>query len=78
MNNKHLLETSQFFTFEEYINYEDINFELYYDDYGMSYFLAWVDPISGETKEWSCGMGNDYKYDLIDIAMSIKKQKGEK
>jgi hypothetical protein len=40
----------------------------------MSYHLAWKEP-NGEIKEWSCGMCNDYYWDMEDIADYINEKK---
>lgn len=44
-----------------------VEFEVYLDDYGQSYFLAWVDPKTGEIKERGCGTYNDYHSEIEDI-----------
>ena len=45
-----------------------IQFQIYLDDYGQSYHLAWRDPLTDEVKSWCCGTYNDYKWDMEDIA----------
>ena len=52
-------DLNEYFTFEKEEIYKGVLFQIYRDDYGMSYHLAWKEP-NGEIKEWSCGMCNDY------------------
>ena len=52
-------DLNEYFTFEKEEIYKGVLFQIYRDDYGMSYHLAWKES-NGEIKEWSCGMCNDY------------------
>lgn len=70
----HLLDTSDYFTYEKTEICKGIEFEIYRDDYGMSYFLAWRDPQTNKVKEWCCGTCNDYHWDMEDIADYILEQ----
>ena len=71
---KHLLETNEFFTFLRTDKCKNQRFEVYMDDYGQSFVLAWVED--GEVREWCCGAYNDYYYDMHDIADYLnEKQK---
>lgn len=65
---KLMLKTDQYFTYEKTEICKGIEFEVYRDDYGMSYFLAWRDPKTNKIKEWCCGTCNDYYYEMQDIA----------
>ena len=75
---KKLLKTDDVFHYETTIIKNNIEFEIYADDYGMSYFIAWKDPITKEVKEWCCGMGNDYETDLEDIAAYVRGRASKK
>ena len=75
---KKLLKTDDVFHYETTITLNDTNFEVYVDDYGMSYIIAWKDPITKEVKEWNCGMGNHYENDLEDIAAYVKGRASKK
>jgi hypothetical protein len=44
----------------------------------MSYHLAWRDPLTKEVKEWSCGMCNDYFYEMNDIAEYLNERFNKK
>ena len=70
-------DLNEFFTFHKHETCQDILFDVYYDDYGMSYHLAWISPRTGEIKEWSCGMCNDYHLDLGDIALYETREEDE-
>ena len=52
-------DLNEYFTFEKEEICKGVLFQIYRDDYGMSYHLAWKES-NGEIKEWSCGMCNDY------------------
>ena len=67
-------DLNEYFTFEKEEICKGVLFQIYRDDYGMSYHLAWKEP-NGEIKEWSCGMCNDYYWDMEDIAEYINKKK---
>ena len=54
---------------------EGIVFQIYIDDYGQSYHLAWRDPNTNEIKSWCCGTYNDYELDMQDIVDSILASK---
>lgn len=70
-------ELNDSFSFIKKEVYEDVEFEVYLDDYGQSYFLVWLDPTTGELQEWGCGTYNDYHFDMEDIAAHVNKLKGE-
>lgn len=71
---KHLLETNEYFIFLRTVACKNQQFEVYMDDYGQSFVLAWIED--GEVREWCCGAYNDYYYDMYDIADYLnKKQK---
>ena len=76
--NRQLLETNEFFTFQKHLICKGHLFELYLDDYGMSYHLAWRDPLTKEVREWSCGMCNDYFYEMNDIAQYLNERFNKK
>ena len=65
------------FAFEKHELCDGILFDVYYDEYGMSYHLAWISPRTGEVKEWSCGMCNDYHIDMEDIALYETREEDE-
>lgn len=46
MNSPHLLdnEINESFKYVKMENCKGINFEVYLDDYGQSYVLAWINP----------------------------------
>ena len=69
-NSPHFLDNkiNENFQFVKLENCKGINFEVYSDDYGQSYVLAWIDPRTKEIKEWCCGTYNDYHNDMDDIA----------
>ena len=69
----HLLdnEINEYFKPVKWENCKGINFEIYADDYGQSYVLAWIDPRAKEIKQWNCGTYNDYRVDMEDIANYI-------
>ena len=48
-----------------------INFEVYLDDYGQSYVLAWINPRTKKIEQWCCGTYNVYQNDMEDIADHI-------
>ena len=60
-----LNESFQFVCFEDC---KGIRFEVYMDDYGQSYTLAWIDPRTEKPCHWCCGTYNDYKNEMEDIA----------
>lgn len=70
-------ELNDSFSFIKKEIYEDVEFEIYLDDYGQSYFLVWIDPITKELQEWGCGTYNDYHLDMKDIAAHVNRLKGE-
>ena len=72
-NSPHFLdnEINESFKFVKLENCKGINFEVYSDDYGQSYVLAWIDPRTREIKTWCCGTYNDYQNDMEDIAEHI-------
>lgn len=65
-------DTFKFFSQEEV---DGEPFQVYLDDYGQCFHLAWFDPITNELQQWSCGSYNTYLWDMEDIAAHIKKQK---
>ena len=69
----HLLENeiNENFKFVKTENCKGVNFEVYLDDYGQSFVLAWIDPHTKEIKQWCCGTYNDYQNDMEDIAEHI-------
>ena len=71
---KHLLETNEYFTFLRTEECKNQQFEIYMDDYGQSFVLAWIED--DKVREWSCGAYNDYFYDMHAIADYLnEKQK---
>jgi len=70
---QHLLENeiNENFKFVKTENCKGVNFEVYVDDYGQSFVLAWIDPHTKEIKQWCCGTYNDYQNDMEDIAEHI-------
>ena len=65
------------FAFEKHELCDGILFDIYYDEYGMSYHLAWISPRTGEVRKWSCGMCNDYHIDMEDIALYENRKEDE-
>jgi len=65
---EHLLETSEYFNYIKTEICNGIEFEIYLDDYGMSFVLAYKHPLTNEIREWGCGTCNDYHWDMEDIA----------
>ena len=79
MNKEFLIEDEglEFFKVEVV---SGIYFEVFLDEAGQSFHLAWVDPRTGEIKTWCCGAYNDYRWDMEDIAEHIirkREQNGE-
>ena len=52
-----------------------ILFQVYIDEPGQSFTLAWIDPTTNATAQWCCGSYNDYRWDMEDIAEYVNKQK---
>lgn len=73
---KHLLEETKYFTFEKEEEINGIKYELYLDDYGQSYVIAYKDPIDGEIIEIGCGTYNDYQ-DTLDYCVKKNKKRGK-
>ena len=71
------LKEDEYFKFVKEIECKEVIFQLYLDDYGQSYHLAWRDPKTNEVKSWCCGTYNSYEWDIEDIADYINEQKGE-
>lgn len=63
------------FKFFKYETNKGIDFEVYIDDYGQSFTLAWIDPITNAISQWCCGAYNDYRWDMEDIAIYVNKRK---
>lgn len=59
-------ELNDYFTFVKKEKHLDTTFEIYCDDYGQSYVLAWKE--NGKVQEWCCGTYNDYEMEIEDIA----------
>jgi hypothetical protein len=75
MNEPLLLEDEldEYFTFIEYEECLGIRFEVYLDDYGQSYHLAWINPNTREKEKWCCGTyNNNYKETIEDIANYLR------
>ena len=62
------------FTFLKTEKYKGISFDIYMDDYGQSYTLAWIDPNTEEISKWCCGTYNGFKDDMEDIADYILRK----
>ena len=75
MRKKHLLKTSEYFSYEKTENCKGIDFEVYMDDYGMCFVLAYRHPITNEICEWCCGTYTDYHWDMEDIADHLNSLK---
>lgn len=71
----HLLDDSDMCQFFKHEECDGEKFEVYLDDGGQSFHLAWIDPIDNQTKTWCCGTYNDYHFDMEDIAESIKRKR---
>lgn len=67
-----LLETNKYFTFEKEVECKGIKFELYNDDCGQCYVLAWTE--NGRVKSWSCGTFNDYVLEMEGIAVYLNEK----
>ena len=61
-------ELNDSFSFVTIETCKGIEFEVYMDDYGQSYFLAWVDPRTNEVCQYGCGTYGDYRVEMEDIA----------
>lgn len=72
---RHLLEKeeNQYFTFEKEIVIDGIKYEIYNDDYGQSYIIAYEDPDTGETIELGCGTYCDYQ-DVLEYCVKHNKR----
>ena len=70
----HWLPESSSFEFYSAEEYDGELFEVYMDDYGQSFTLAWIDPVDKTIQEWNCGTYNNYIFDMEDIAASIKRK----
>lgn len=68
-------ELNDSFKFIQTEECKGIQFDVYVDDYGQSYFLAWIDPQTEEVNQWCCGTYNDYKTEMEDIADYILRKK---
>lgn len=78
MDKKHLLAKEENDSFQ-YVKTEVVNnieFEIYLDDYGQSYHLAWTNPATLTTETWCCGSYNDYHWDLEDVANYVSARFG--
>jgi hypothetical protein len=73
----HWLRETKEFRFYSAEEYDGELFEVYVDDYGQSFVLAWIDPVDCKVQEWSCGLYNDYTYDMEDIAAFIKERRNQ-
>ena len=62
----------KFYSAEEY---DGVLFEVYMDDYGQSFHLAWVDPETLKIESWSCGSFNSYIWDVEDIARHVDRKR---
>ena len=71
----HWLPENSSFEFYSAEEYDGELFEIYMDDYGQSFTLAWVDPVDKTIQEWNCGTYNNYIFDMEDIAASIKRKR---
>lgn len=70
---KHLLEETNVFTYYTTISKNNIDFEVYNDDYGECFYLAWIDPITKEAKECGCGtFNNNFHAEIENIANSYR------
>ena len=75
--NHHWLKEDDTFKFYSAEEYDGVLFEVYVDDYGQSFHLAWIDPETCEIQEWCCGSYNDYYFDMEDIAASVNEKRGK-
>ena len=68
-------ELNEYFTFEGRKTIDGVDIDVYCDDYGQNYVLAWLDPINNEVQQWSCGTYNSYIPDMLDISEHVNKQR---
>jgi hypothetical protein len=68
INRMHLLETDENFKYYDTQMCKGLEFEIYMDDYGQSWHLAWIDPHTKEVNSWCCGSYNSFIFDMEDIA----------
>lgn len=61
-------EENKYFSYIKSVNCKGVLFDIYDDDYGICYHLAWYDPKDDKVHDWSCGMCNEYYWDMEDIA----------
>lgn len=73
----HWLSENSSFKFYSAEEYDGELFEVYIDDYGQSFVLAWIDPVDRKVQEWNCGSYNSYIFDMEDIAASIKERRNQ-
>lgn len=71
MNKEKWLSKNESLEFVKEENCKGIVFQIYMDDYGQSYILAWRDPNTNKINTWCCGTYNDYELDMQDIADNV-------
>ena len=76
MNKEKWLSEDESLEFVKEENCKGIVFQIYMDDYGQSYHLAWRDPNTNEINSWCCGTYNDYEINMQDIADNVLASKG--
>lgn len=76
--NHHWLKEDKVFRFYSAEEYDGVLFEVYVDEYGQSFHLAWIDPETCKIQEWCCGSYNNYRFDMEDIAALVNKKRGKK
>lgn len=75
-SNSHMLEEDDNFKIYSTVMCGGYYFEVYLDENGQSFTLAWENPSTGEVQEWNCGAYNDYRWDMRDIAVWLSNTGG--
>ena len=75
MEDKLLLETNEYFTFFCHEKCGKRRFQIYVDDYGQCYVIAWEEE--GQVRQWACASYGSYYYDMQDIAQYLNEKEGK-
>lgn len=69
-------ELNEYFTFVKKERRLETDFEIYCDDYGQSYVIAWLED--GKLQEFCCGTFNDWQGELEDIACYLQTKRKDR
>ena len=67
-------EENEYFTYFKEFKENGRRYEIYDDDYGQCFVIAWRDVETGDIDQWSCGAYNDYVLDLESIIESQNRK----